>query len=160
LISYVLYVFYKDEKGGLMFTTFNLAVSAIALLAICAWLRANKKAESRLKKALDKVTDAELYQSPFQCVVMTPCNNSCRKALEYSAKPILMKNVPELPLLGCNVFACECSFVQQEDRRTGKDRRYNEVPSRRLIYANKRTLKDRRRDSIQDFLLPKYRQYN
>lgn len=140
-----------------MLSTFNLTVVVLILLALCAWIIASKKAESRLKKTLEKATDAALYQPQFRCVLLSPCKSSCRKAFEFGTKPILISDTPKLPLLGCNAPSCECVFMQQEDRRAGKDRRDNETPSRRLAHANKRTLKDRRRDSIQAFLLPKYR---
>ena len=143
-----------------MFTTFNMAVAVVILLVMFIWVAANKRAESRLKRSLEKMADVALFQPQFKCVVISPCRNSCRRVIEYSTKPILLKNAPLLPLIGCDAAACECSFIQHEDRRTGKDRRHNEAPSKRLAYTNKRTQKDRRRDSIQEFLLPKYRMYN
>lgn len=140
-----------------MLSAFDITVATLALLGLCAWVIANKKAEANLKETLEKAKDAALYQSQFKCAVFKPCNKSCRKALEFSTKPILIADMPNLPLRGCSEAACECSFDQQEDRRSGKDRRDYETAGKRLANANKRLLKDRRRNSIREFLLPKYR---
>jgi hypothetical protein len=144
-------------EEGFMLSAFDITILVVVLLGLCAWVIANKKAEASLKKTLENAKDTALYQSQFKCALFKPCTKSCRKALEYSTKPILMADVPKLPLHGCNEAVCECSFTQLEDRRSGKDRRDNESASKRLANANKRMLKDRRRDSIREFLLPKYR---
>jgi hypothetical protein len=141
--------------------TLDLLVIAIILLALCFWL-VSAISEARLKKSIEKESDATLYLSQFRCVVFSAGNNSCRKALEYQTKPILLSNAPNLPLQGCSAVKCECSLLHHDDRRTGIDRRDLEVldEKRRLAYANKRLLKDRRRASIQEFLLPKYRSFS
>ncbi len=138
----------------------GLIVVTIILIAMCLWL-ISFKSEARLKKAIEKESDATLFLSQFRCVVFKAGSNSCRRALEYQTKPILIDKAPKLPLQGCFVEKCECSLLQYDDRRTGKDRRDMEelVNRRRLVYANKRLLRDRRRASIQEFLLPQYRAY-
>jgi hypothetical protein len=144
-----------------MIITLDLIIAAIILIALCFWL-ISLKSEASLKKTIEKESDATLYQSQFRCVVFSAGSNSCRKALEYQTKPILINSAPELPLQGCSAAKCECSLLQHDDRRTGKDRRDSEYldEKRKLAYANKRLLKDRRRASIQEFFLPKYRSFN
>jgi hypothetical protein len=133
----------------------DLIVVAIILIAI------SFKSEAKLKKTLEKVSDTTLFLPQFRCVVFKACSNSCRRALEFHTKPILIANAPKLPLQGCFAEKCECSLLQYDDRRTGKDRRDAEelINKRRLAYANKRLLRDRRRASIQEFLLPQHRAY-
>jgi hypothetical protein len=138
----------------------DLIVVAIILIAMCFWL-ISFKSEVKLKKAIEKESDATLFLPQFRCVVFKACSNSCRSALEYQTKPILINNAPKLPLQGCFAEKCECSLLKYDDRRTGIDRRDMEVldKRRKSTYANKRRLKDRRRASIQEFLLPQYRAY-
>jgi len=138
----------------------DLIILAIILLALCFWL-VTRLSEARLKKTIQKESDASLYMPQFSCVIFSPGNDSCKSALAYQTKPILISNAPELPLRGCNAENCACSLLQYDDRRTGTDRRDREVldEKRRLAYANKRMLKDRRRASIKEFLLPQYRSF-
>ncbi len=139
----------------------DLIVIAIILLAICFWLVAFKS-EARFKKSLQKLSDNSLYESQFKCVLFNAGNNPCKLALKFEITPILIKNTPSLPLHGCNAQKCSCSLLQHDDRRTGNDRRDKEVldKRRKSIYANKRLLKDRRRASIREFLLPQYRVFS
>jgi hypothetical protein len=140
--------------------TLDLIILAIILLGLCFWLVV-LMSEARLKKTLQKETDESLFTPQFRCVVFSAGNHACKSALAYQTKPILISNAPELPLLGCGAEKCTCSLVQYDDRRTGKDRRDLEAlgMKRKSVYANKRLLKDRRRASIQEFLLPKYRTF-
>lgn len=142
-----------------MFLLLNLVIIALIFVACCVWY-ASERSLSRLKKALDEDTDAPLYQSQFKCVVIRLGAHPCKKAREYQSKPILANDVPALPLQGCNAITCQCGFSRHEDRRMGMDRRDKEDKKRALIYANKRLLKDRRRASIKEFLLPKYRTFS
>jgi hypothetical protein len=138
----------------------DLIVLAIILLGLCFWL-VTKISEARLKKTLQKESDESLFTPQFRCVVFSAGNHACANALAYQTKPILISNAPELPLLGCSAEKCACSLVQYDDRRTGKDRRDMEMldARRKSAHANKRLLKDRRRASIREFLLPKYRTF-
>jgi hypothetical protein len=141
-----------------MFLLLNLVIIAIILVACCVWYVSEKSA-TRLKKALDEDADAPLFQSQFKCVVISLCAHPCKKARDYQSKPILANAIPSLPLQGCNAITCQCSFLSYDDRRMGMDRRDKQDGKRTLIYANKRLLKDRRRASIKEFLLPKYRTF-
>jgi hypothetical protein len=140
--------------------TLDLIILAIILLGLCFWL-VSIISEVRLKKTLQKELDESLFTPQFRCVVFSAGNHACKRALAYQTKPILISNAPDLPLLGCSAEKCACSLVQYDDRRTGKDRRDMEIldKQRRSAYANKRLLKDRRRASIREFLLPKYRTF-
>ncbi len=138
--------------------TLDLIVMAIILFALCFWLVASTS-DARLKKTIAKESDESLYESQFKCVAFVAGNSACNKALKFETKPILIENAPKLPLQGCTAAQCECSLLQHDDRRSGTDRRDNEVldKRRKSVYANKRLVKDRRRASIKEFLLPKYR---
>lgn len=141
--------------------TLDLIAIAIVLMALCFWLVA-LISEARFKKALQKASDSSLYESQFRCVVFSAGNHACKSALAFQTKPILMNNAPILPLQDCKAEKCTCTLVKYDDRRTGTDRRDLEVldKRRRSAYANKRLLKDRRRESIREFLLPKYRSFS
>jgi hypothetical protein len=138
----------------------DLIILAIILLGICFWF-VKLISEARLKKTLQKESDESLFTPQFRCVVFSAGNHACKSALAYQTKPILISSAPELPLLGCNAEKCACSLVEYDDRRTGKDRRDMEMldQKRKSAYADKRLLKDRRRASIREFLLPKYRTF-
>lgn len=138
--------------------TLDLIVMAIILFALCFWL-VGLMSEARLKRTLAKESDESLYGPQFKCVVFGAGNSACNKALKFETTPILVKNAPKLPLQGCMAAKCECRLLQHDDRRSGLDRRDKEVldKRRKSVYANKRLVADRRRVSIQEFLLPKYR---
>jgi hypothetical protein len=137
---------------------FFIIVIALVLVACFIWY-ASERSNAKLKKALENDANIALFESPFKSVTIRLCVHPCKNARELQTKPLLAKDAPALPLLGCNAITCKCSFERHEDRRTGEDRRDKEDARRALIYINKRTLKDRRRASIQEFLLPKYRIY-
>lgn len=141
--------------------TLDLIAIAVILLVLCFWL-VKLTSEARLKKTLQKASDASLYEPQFRCVLFSASDHACKSALAYQTKPILIKDAPELPLKGCNAEKCACSLLRYDDRRTGTDRRDMEIldKKRRSAYANKRLLKDRRRASIREFLLPKYRSFS
>jgi hypothetical protein len=157
---------YQEIKDHLIMLLPNLAILdliilAIILLALSFWF-ISLVSEARLKKTILKESDDSLYKSQFRCVIFSPGNHACKSALAYQTKPILIDSAPELPLRSCDAEKCGCSLLQFDDRRTGNDRRDMEVldEKRRLAYANKRMLKDRRRASIREFLLPQYRSFS
>ena len=141
--------------------TLDLIALGLILFALCFWLVA-LMSDARLKKTLAKESDESLYGPQFKCVVFEACSSACNKALKFETKPILITNAPKLPLQGCMSAKCECRLLQHEDRRSGIDRRDKEVldKRRKSVYANKRMVADRRRASIQEFLLPKYRTFS
>jgi hypothetical protein len=141
-----------------MQTVLYIIVIALILVACFFWY-ASERFIFKLKNALENDANNALFESPFKCVTIKLCAHPCKNARELQTKPLLAKDAPTLPLLGCNAITCKCSFERHEDRRTGSDRRDKEDARRALIYINKRTLKDRRRASIREFLLPKYRMY-
>ena len=138
--------------------TLDLIVIAMMLLGLCFWLF-SLFSEARLKKTIEKEADTSLFTPQFSCVVFSAGEHACQSALAYQTKPILIDDAPKLPLQGCFAEKCGCSLLQYDDRRMGKDRREMEEIKNRRKYANKRLLKDRRRASIQEFLLPQYRAY-
>jgi hypothetical protein len=134
-------------------------VFLLLFLAIAVFFYYSKKSLARLNNALLENADAPLFQSQFKCVVVNSTALSCQMARDLQSKALLIENAPHLPLEGCNATQCHCSFIHRNDRRTGIDRRTNEDPKRTKIYENKRIFKDRRRDSIREFLMPQTRSY-
>ncbi len=135
-----------------------ITLGLILFALLCAWL-ISFTSESKLKKSLEKTVDISLYQSQFRCVGIIPGESCCGAAMERSGELILLKDAPSLPLKGCNVEQCNCKFAHQEDRCTGQERRIKEETRRKPIYGDKRLVKDRRKASIKEYLLPNYRQY-
>lgn len=141
-----------------MQVVFYIIIITLILVACFFWY-ASERSISKLKKALEEDANNALFEPPFKCVMIKLCTHPCKSARDYQTKPILAKDAPTLPLIGCNAIKCKCSFELREDRRMSTDRRDKQDARRALIYINKRTLKDRRRSSIQEFILPKYRMY-
>ena len=82
--------------------TLDLIIVAIILLALCFWL-VSFISEASLKKTLQEESDESLFAPQFKCVVFSAGDDSCKSALAYQTKPILLSNAPELPLKGCDV---------------------------------------------------------
>jgi hypothetical protein len=142
-----------------MFSTLD-TILLVLVLCIGVFLYYAKSTLARLTKALDDNADSPLFQPQFKCVLVKPTTLSCQLARDLSTKALLVDDAPILPLEGCNALQCHCSFTHRDDRRTGVDRRANEDPQRTRVYLNKRIFKDRRRDSIRDFLLPQSRAFH
>ena len=141
-----------------MFSTLD-TILVVLVLCVGVFLYYAKSTLARLTKALDDNADSPLFQPQFKCVLVKPTALSCQLARDLSTKALLVDDAPILPLEGCNALQCHCSFTHRDDRRTGVDRRANEDPQRTRVYLNKRIFKDRRRDSIRDFLLPQSRAF-
>jgi hypothetical protein len=141
-----------------MFSTLDL-ILLVLVLCIGVFVYYANSNLARLTKALDDNADSPLFQPQFKCVLVKPTTLSCQLARDLSTKALLVDDAPILPLEGCNALQCHCSFTHRDDRRTGVDRRANEDPQRTRVYLNKRVFKDRRRDSIRDFLLPQSRAF-
>ena len=142
-----------------MFSTLDWILLTL-LVGIGVFLFRAKRSLNRLQKALDDNADSPLFQPQFKCVVVSPTALSCQLARDLASKALLIDEAPTLPLVGCNALNCHCSFTHRDDRRTGIDRRENESAQRARVYLNKRIFKDRRRDSIRDFLIPQTKAFH
>jgi hypothetical protein len=144
-----------------MFPTLYLVFIVLILVACYFWY-VSERSLARLKRALSESSNTKLFQPQFRCVVISPDVDSCKEVLRYQFKPLLVNNAPSLPLHGCDATKCNCTFMHHDDRRMEVVRRDMQDSKGELIYANKhpikekRTTKDRRRASIQEYLLPKY----
>ncbi len=148
-----------------MFPTLFLVIIVLILVACYFWY-VSERSLARLKKALDENSDVTLFQPQFRCVVISSDFDSCKEVRKYQSTPLLVNNAPTLPLHGCDAIKCNCTFMHHDDRRMEVARRDKQDTKGELIYANrrmvkeKRMTKDRRRASIQEFLLPKYRTFS
>jgi hypothetical protein len=148
-----------------MFPALYLVIILLILVACYFWC-VSEISLARLKKALDENSDATLFQSQFRCVVISPDFVACKEVRGYQSTPLLVNNAPTLPLPGCDAIKCNCTFMHYDDRRMEVARRDKQATKQELIYANRRVVKekrmtkDRRRASIQEFLLPKYRAFS
>ena len=59
----------------------------------------------------------------FRGSSISVCENACAAVKKLDGKRFLLRETPSLPVVGCDVAACECSYVQLEDRRSGEDNR-------------------------------------
>jgi len=142
-----------------MFSTLDWILLVLLVGISVCFFRA-KRSLNRLKKALDDKADSTLFQPQFKCVVVRPTVLSCQLSRDLASKSLLIDDAPTLPLAGCNALNCQCIFTHRDDRRTGVDRRENQRAQRARFYLNKRMFKDRRRDSIRDFLIPQNKAFH
>lgn len=61
--------------------------------------------------------------SPYHAVSVTAGHPSCEAARQLGTLRFLTGQAPSLPLPGCDVHPCECTYSHYSDRRTGFDRR-------------------------------------
>jgi hypothetical protein len=114
--------------------------------------------ESRLNAVLSD-SQASLSKPLYRCVKIETGEHVCHAALEYENKSILMNDAPILPLKSCDASQCDCRFLRFDDRRMGKDRRNQQSAAISKAYADKRFIRDRRRASIKQWLLPQNIRY-
>lgn len=57
---------------------------------------------------------------PFAALSIKPGENACIGAADMRPVRFLQEAAPHLPLQGCDRFACNCTFVRYQDRRTNE----------------------------------------
>jgi len=103
-----------------LLSSMNIFVLLLIISTIAFWLitkKAKYNATTRKKSAPSKKPMA------YRAVSIKPCANSCQQYEQFKNKRFLIREVPLLPLPGCDK-KCSCSFEQYNDRRDGDDRRY------------------------------------
>jgi hypothetical protein len=103
-----------------------MALLLVLLLGIW-WivrLRQGAKAESATTPARASITN-----SAFHAVSIKYSSSACKAASELAGRRFLATAAPKLPLAGCDLLECNCSFIHHKDRRLSKDRRSPFGPS-------------------------------
>ncbi len=102
-----------------------LLIAALALL-IVLWVVVKKRAandkKSNKKPAATERRVSEIA-TPYHAVAIRPGRRICNAVNEIHGKRMLSSEAPLLPLPGCDIADCSCSYVHYKDRRSGKDRR-------------------------------------
>ena len=63
--------------------------------------------------------------NPYHAVTIEPGPRACAAARELDGKRYLSTAAPMLPVRGCTMASCRCSYVHHKDRRSPRDRRVN-----------------------------------
>ncbi len=101
-----------------------LLISGLAALLIL-WVIAKKREgkEKPAKKAELKMVRPSQTSSEYHAVSIRKGDRICEAVNKLTGQRILSKEAPMLPVEGCDIANCECSYVHYQDRRCGKDRR-------------------------------------
>lgn len=120
-----------------------------AIIAATCWYLLYRS-QQRLAQQLNAL-DAQLAKPLFRCVVIEAGAEACSQIRSLPAQPMLLDQAPILPLTGCDVAKCGCHFIRLDDRRSGEDRRAQQMLHQKttLTNANKRFVKDRRMSTLQ-----------
>lgn len=59
----------------------------------------------------------------YHAVSIRTGRRKCDAVKAFDGQRFLASEAPRLPLQGCDIAHCECSYVHYKDRRTGRDRR-------------------------------------
>jgi hypothetical protein len=88
----------------------------------------------------------------YHCVEVRPGTPACKVARDLGSTRFLSDEAPSLPLAGCTVEKCTCSFVHHDDRRED-DRRhpYKQWAGLPPMVTGERRAKTERRKSESTF---------
>lgn len=110
----------KVTKGGSLFSSALQFLRGKPVRAKTATVR---KASARMR--VKQTPRSVLATSPsHRSAEIVGCSNACERARELSGIRFLMSDVPRLPLPGCTVARCRCTYAHHTDRRnTAEERR-------------------------------------
>ena len=71
------------------------------------------------KRSDKAANDSDYYKSKYRGVeIIADGDNCCAAARKIAGKRFLSDSVPKLPLSGCHLGECTCTYQLFEDRRT------------------------------------------
>jgi hypothetical protein len=82
----------------------------------------NASSEATTRKAAPERRASQLG-GEYHAVSVRTGRRACAAVCEIERQRFLSKDAPALPLPGCDIVDCECSYVHYKDRRSGHDRR-------------------------------------
>ena len=97
----------------------GLVAVVIALLIV----RQKDSARKPARKAEVTMIQPSQTNSEFHAVSIRQGQRVCEAVKKLSGQRFLSKEAPMLPVDGCDITQCDCSYVHYRDRRSGKDRR-------------------------------------
>ena len=105
--------------------TFFYVAALVALLIFWFFLRKREDKASSSPKSTVSRPDRRVSQggSEFHAISIRPGRRACEAQKALDGQRILASEAPRLPLPGCDIVDCECSYVHYNDRRAGRDRR-------------------------------------
>ena len=125
-----------------------LSIVFLAAAAVAWWHHAARQKERRAALAARRDS-----RNPYHCVEVRAGTPACEAVRHLGNVRFLSAEAPALPLSGCTLQACRCSYVHHDDRRED-DRRnpygqWSNVPS--TIPGERRKRTDRRRSQDSAF---------
>ena len=105
--------------------TFFYVAGLVALLIFWFFLRKRDARPASAGKPAGNGPDRRVsaQSTEFHAVSIRTGRRECDAVKALKGQRILSKDVPRLPLPGCDIVDCECGYVHYQDRRVGKDRR-------------------------------------
>ncbi len=105
--------------------TFFYVAALVALLIVWLFLRKRNDTPRPAGKPAAARSDRRVSQesSEFHAVSIRSGRRECDAVKALDGQRILSSEAPRLPLPGCDIVDCECSYVHYKDRRAGRDRR-------------------------------------
>jgi hypothetical protein len=120
----------------------------VIIVAIAAYFFYRKTQATRTLELTKSKTVTP--KSQYRCVKIEPSYNACKTALAMREKPILMNEMPVLPLQNCDKSKCDCKFTRHNDRRMNNRREDVNIAGQIISEVNnKRERKDRRKSTIK-----------
>lgn len=93
-------------------------VSLLTVLAVYWWCRSSPH-----KKPLAVPVARQGVGNRYHCVEVCAGNPACESVRQFGHTRFLSREAPGLPVSGCSVSSCTCSFIHHDDRRDD-DRRH------------------------------------
>ncbi len=95
------------------------------VVLVIAWVIVKKRegAGNRREQPEPDVIRPSQTNSKYHAVAIRPGRRVCEAVKKLNGQRILSNDAPMLPVKGCDIVDCECSYVHYKDRRCGKDRR-------------------------------------
>ncbi len=105
--------------------TFFYIAALVALLIFWFFLKKREGNPRPTRKVSAARSDRRVSQesSEYHAVSIRPGRRECDAVKALDGQRILANEAPRLPLPGCDIVDCECSYVHYKDRRAGRDRR-------------------------------------
>jgi len=99
-----------------------LAIVLILLLLAASWWLLHQRRANSAKDAKPNIRSSSA-NTRFHAVSIKIGDRGCKAAKEMVGQRFLATAAPKLPLPGCDILDCSCTFAHYQDRRSRRDRR-------------------------------------
>lgn len=124
------------------------AITLIVLIVLWFWLHHKSTVSS--EKVHQKEEFIKTHPKVYHGISIHQCAKACANVKNLHGKRMLASEAVALPVFGCTVKKCTCSYVHHKDRRSGEDRRYASLVMEGVFseHEHRTGRKDRRRQSF------------